>query len=99
MAMCFTYMTWNDSKTRSTTQPIGSEPSTDFFPGKPQENDLARALYTFIRGIFLVGGLVAINFIFPDLGNILGMSSSQLTKSYFSEGWPNHQPVSHGNFP
>ena len=21
------------------------------------------------------------------------MSSSQLTKSYFSEGWPNHQPV------
>ena len=22
------------------------------------------------------------------------MSSSQLTKSYFSEGWPNHQPVS-----
>ena len=30
----------------------------------------------------LVGGLVAINFIFPL---ILGMSSSQLTKSYFSE--------------
>ena len=29
-------------------------------------------------------------FIFPL---ILGMSSSQLTKSYFSEGWPNHQPV------
>ena len=23
---------------------------------------------------------------------ILGMSSSQLTNSYFSEGWPNHQP-------
>ena len=39
----------------------------------------------------LVGGLVAINFIFPD---ILGMSSSQLTNSYFSEGFnPNHQPV------
>ena len=28
--------------------------------------------------------------IFPE---ILGMSSSQLTNSYFSEGWPNHQPV------
>ena len=37
----------------------------------------------------LVGGLVAMNFIFPL---ILGMSSSQLTNSYFSEGWPNHQP-------
>ena len=31
-----------------------------------------------------------INFIFPL---ILGMSSSQLTNSYFSEGWPNHQPA------
>ena len=38
----------------------------------------------------LVGGLVAMNFIFPE---ILGISSSQLTNSYFSEGWPNHQPV------
>ena len=38
----------------------------------------------------LVGGLVAINFIFPEK---LGISSSQMTKSYFSEGWPNHQPV------
>ena len=37
----------------------------------------------------LVGGLVAINIIFPE---ILGISSSQLTNSYFSEGWPNHQP-------
>ena len=37
----------------------------------------------------LVGGLVAIWIIFPE---ILGMSSSQLTNSYFSEGWPNHQP-------
>ena len=25
--------------------------------------------------------------------HLLGMSSSQLTNSYFSEGWPNHQPV------
>ena len=24
--------------------------------------------------------------------HMLGMSSSQLTNSYFSEGWPNHQP-------
>ena len=24
--------------------------------------------------------------------HILGISSSQLTNSYFSEGWPNHQP-------
>ena len=30
-----------------------------------------------------------INFIFPE---ILGISSSHLTNSYFSEGWPNHQP-------
>ena len=38
----------------------------------------------------LVGGLVAIFEIFPE---ILGMSSSQVTKSYFSEGWVyNHQP-------
>ena len=33
--------------------------------------------------------LVAIKSIFPL---ILGISSSQLTNSYFSEGWPNHQP-------
>ena len=38
----------------------------------------------------LVGGLVAMSFIFPE---ILGNSSSQLTNSYFSEGWPNHQTV------
>ena len=36
--------------------------------------------------------LVAIFGIFPD---ILGISSSQLTNSYFSEGWPNHQPEKH----
>ena len=43
---------------------------------------------TFTRktgSIFQVDGLVAINFIFPL---ILGISSSQLTNSYFSEGWP-----------
>ena len=34
---------------------------------------------------YLVGGLVAIFGIFPLL---LGISSSQLTNSYFSEGWP-----------
>ena len=39
---------------------------------------------------YLVGGLVAMNFIFPY---IKGMSSSQLTNSYLSEGWPKHQPV------
>ena len=38
----------------------------------------------------LAGGLVAIFGIFPE---ILGMLSSQLTNSYFSEGWPNHQPA------
>ena len=42
----------------------------------------------FTNRIKLVGGLVAINFLFS---HILGMSSSQLTKSYFSEGWLNHQ--------
>ena len=35
----------------------------------------------------LVGGLE--HFLFS---HILGMSSSQLTNSDFSEGWPNHQP-------
>ena len=38
-----------------------------------------------IRGKKLVGALVAIFFIFPL---ILGCESSQLTNSYFSEGWP-----------
>ena len=34
------------------------------------------------------------NCIFPYIFPIiLGMSSSQLTNSYFSEGWLNHQPV------
>jgi hypothetical protein len=28
--------------------------------------------------------------------HILGMSSSQLTNSYFSEGWLNHQPEPFG---
>ena len=41
-----------------------------------------------------VGGLVAINFIFPEL---LGMSSSQITNSYFSEGWLNHHPEYHSS--
>ena len=36
----------------------------------------------------LVGGLE--HFLFS---HILGCSSSQLTNSYFSEGWPNHQPA------
>ena len=40
--------------------------------------------------LYLVGGLVAMNFIFPYI--FWGMSSSQLMNSYFSEGWPNHQP-------
>ena len=34
-------------------------------------------------------------FIFPYRK---GISSSQLTNSYFSEGWPNHQPVIHWNW-
>ena len=37
----------------------------------------------------LVGGLEHEFYFF----HILGMSSSQLTNSYFSEGWLNHQPV------
>ena len=36
----------------------------------------------------LVGGLE--HFLFFHM---LGISSSQLTNSYFSEEWPNHQPV------
>ena len=37
--------------------------------------------------IYLVGGLVNINFIFPYVGNFIIPIDS-----YFSEGWPNHQP-------
>ena len=36
----------------------------------------------------LIGGLVAINSILPKK---LGISSSQLANSYFSEGWLNHR--------
>ena len=44
-------------------------------------------LYKWWKGLNLVGGLE--HFLFSHM---LGFSSSQLTKSYFSEGWPNHQP-------
>jgi len=37
---------------------------------------------------YLVAGLEHFSFF-----HTLGMSSSQLTNSYFSEGWLNHQPV------
>ena len=43
---------------------------------------------------YLVGGLVAIFGMFPLILGLFGFRfSSQLTKSYFSEGWLNHQPV------
>ena len=41
--------------------------------------------------ILVGGGLVAINFLFSQKYWEL-LLSSQLTNSYFSEGWPNHQP-------
>jgi hypothetical protein len=44
-----------------------------------------------ISGIFLYC-LVLWNMAFMT-SHILEMSSSQLTNSYFSEGWVNHQPV------
>ena len=46
---------------------------------------------------YLVGGLVAIFGIFPL---ILGMSNHPNWWTYFSEGWPNHQPDGkfHGDF-
>ena len=49
------------------------------------------------EGKFIIFWLVlwSINFIFPF---ILGISSSQLTNSYFSVGWPNHQPVFYHTF-
>ena len=51
----------------------------------------SRAIWGWVCGWYLIWLVVwKINFIFPL---ILGMSSSQLTNSYFSEGWPNHQPV------
>ena len=40
----------------------------------------------------LVGGLWLPSMTYFPM-NIGFLSSSQLTKSYFSEGWPNHQPV------
>ena len=46
--------------------------------------------------IDLVGGLVAIFGMFPYIGLL---SSSQLTNSYFSEGWLSHQPVILGYLP
>jgi len=42
--------------------------------------------------LYIVSGWWFGTFLFPY---ILGISSSQLTKSYFSEGWLNHQPVLH----
>ena len=47
-------------------------------------------LWTPLTTDYLVGGLEHLDY-FPI--NIGLHSSSQLTNSYFSEGWPNHQPV------
>ena len=44
-------------------------------------------IVTIVNYMLLVGGLVAMNFLFSHI-NIGLHSSSQLTKSYFSEGWP-----------
>ena len=43
--------------------------------------------------VILVGGLVAMNFIFPYIGNLIIPIDS-----YFSEGWPNHQPAINQSF-
>ena len=41
-------------------------------------------------GVIMAGWWFGTFFIFPYIGNL---SSSQLTNSYFSEGWVSHQPV------
>ena len=56
--------------------------------GRSSEESLSFACVELM--FFLVGGLVAINFIFPL---ILGMSSSQLTFIFFRGVAKNHQPV------
>ena len=52
------------------------------------------SFYTNHFGVHLSGWWFGCHVLFS---HILGMSSSQLTNSYFSEGWPNHQPVIYGN--
>ena len=57
-----------------------------FFCGKPNATNNSYLGMMFTTHGWLV---VWLPFLFS---HILGISSSQLTKSYFSEGWPNHQP-------
>ena len=62
----------------------------------PAENP-SRRIQSGDRGPFFFGEMPIQNWLVVWLpffiSHILGMSSSQLTNSYFSEGWPNHQPV------
>ena len=59
----------------------------------PKIPEMMGQMYPVVSGLLvLVNHWLVVwnmNFIFPL---ILGISSSQLTNSYFSEGWPNHQP-------
>ena len=48
-------------------------------------------IYTYFYIYTITGWWFGCHFL--NLPIQLGMSSSQLTNSYFSEGWPNHQPV------
>ena len=56
---------------------------------RPKSGFVYRTMGTMVTTLFLLV-VWKINFIFPYIGLL---SSSQLTNSYFSEGWPNHQPV------
>ena len=55
-------------------------------------DDLPFLNMKFLHGYasLLAGWWFGCHFLFS---HILGMSSSQSTNSYFSEGWPNHQPA------
>ena len=60
------------------------------FPWPPSDISHHDIPWIFSCVTYLVGGLE--HFYFPR--NMMGISSSQLTNSYFSEGWPsNHQAV------
>ena len=62
-----------------------------YCPGRTWKTHGSQGIYYMIQCDTVTGWwwMVAMNLAFS---HILGMSSSQLTNSYFSEGWPNQQP-------
>ena len=66
-----------------------SDPGRDPVGGVPTKMCCCHRNDPQVRRNAISGWWFGTCFIFPL---ILGISSSQLTNSYFSEGWPNHQP-------